>query len=867
MMSPLIARIVDWSREHARSLVAALLLLTVAAGVYAVRGINIDTDLDKLIAQDLPWRKLEAEMDKAFPQNTDLLVIVVDGDTPDQAEDGALALAAKLQTRPDLFHDVRLPELNNFFRRNGMLFLPKDDVQNYADEMIAAQPFLGTLAADPSLRGIFGAIDLMALGIEQKAVEPRDIATMLNGVERAAENALAGRYAPLSWQTLLSGHPPEARDLRRMILTQATLDYDAIGPGSRAIDTVHDIATELGLTPDRGVRVRVTGEVALADDQLDTLSEGAGFSTLLSLGLLCMWLFLALRSPRLFLAILVTLVVGLVASTAFAVAVVGALNPISIAFAVLFVGIAVDFGIQFSVRYRDERYRAGDLPEALHRTALGIGRPIAVAALAAAVGFFSFVPTDYTGVSDLGLIAGVGMLIALALNLTLLPALISLMRPRGEPRSIGFAAGAAADRILAKRRRPVIFFALAVAAASVFVLPKLRFDFNPLNLQSPQSESVQTLFDLMADPQSTPYTIELLAPSPDAAKEISDKIEKLPEVEQVVSLESFLPEDQDAKLAMLEDARTLLTPTLMPAIVKPPPSDEEILAVIAQTNASLKKIAHSYAGAERLSKTLDDILARKTLALPMLKANLSENVPRRLEDVRLALDAQKVTLDNIPAEFKRDWITADGRALVDVFPKGDARDNRVLRHFVRAVRAIAPNATGMPVTIQESGKTVFNAFMTAGAIALLAIAVLLMAVLRRPRDVALVLLPLILAGDMTLSTSVLLGLPLNYANIVALPLLLGVGVSFDVYFVMRWRAGSSDLLQSSTARAILFSALTTGTAFGSLALSAHPGTAAMGELLSIALVYTLFCTFVILPALLGPPPELVLETQTGAKSP
>jgi hypothetical protein len=208
----------------------------------------------------------------------------------------------------------------------------------------------------------------------------------------------------------------------------------------------------------------------------------------------------------------------------------------------------------------------------------------------------------------------------------------------------------------------------------------------------------------------------------------------------------------------------------------------------------------------------------------------------------------------LPPEVKLDWMTEDGRAVVRVFPKGPVRDNKVLRRFVNVVRAIAPDATGSPVTVQESAQTVIRAFISAGIIAIVAIALLLLLVLRRLLDVARVLAPLLLAGLMTLATAVALGLSLNYANIIALPLLLGIGVSFDIYFVMRWRSGLRDLLQSSTARAILFSALTTGTAFGSLALSNHPGTAEMGKLLSIALVYTLFCTFIILPALLGPVP-------------
>ncbi|MGH7001173.1 MAG: MMPL family transporter, partial [Stellaceae bacterium] len=704
-------------------------------------------------------------------------------------------------------------------RRNGLLFLPKTQVQDYANQMIAAQPFLGSLAADPSLRGVFGIVDLMAQAVQQDAVQPRDISAALHGVQRAAESALTGNYAPLSWQTLLSNTAPAPDDLRRIVLTQAALNYKSLTPGADAIAAVHDAANELGLTPNRGVRVRITGSVALDDEQLATLAKGAGFSTTLALGLLCLWLLLALRSLRIFAAIVITLTIGLAATTAFGVFAIGPFNPISVAFAVLFVGISVDLGIQFSVRYRDERYRVGDLTEALTRAAHGIGRAMAVAALSAGVGFFAFIPTDYSGVSELGWIAGVGMIIALVLNLTLLPALIALMRPRGEPRPIGFAWARAVDRLLLRRRGAVLIGAAIVVVLCLAALPRIRFDFDPLDLQNQQSEPVATLNDLMSDPMNTPYTIDILTPSPAAAATLAKRLDALPEVDQTITISSFVPDDQDAKLAIIADARTLLAPTLSPAAVKPPPTAAETLDAMRTTDGEMKKIASRYAGAERVAHVLDALLKKGTGGLPLLKANLADEIPNRLQDVRLALDAQKVTLDNIPPAVKRDWVTADGRALVEVYPKGDPRDNAVLRRFVDAVRAVAPDATGSPVTIQESARTVTRAFLTAGIIAVAAIALLLLIVLRRARDMAVVLVPLLLAGLLTLATTVVFDFPLNYANIIALPLLLGVGVSFDIYFVMRWRAGNSDLLQSSTARAILFSALTTGTAFGSLALS------------------------------------------------
>jgi predicted RND superfamily exporter protein len=191
-----------------------------------------------------------------------------------------------------------------------------------------------------------------------------------------------------------------------------------------------------------------------------------------------------------------------------------------------------------------------------------------------------------------------------------------------------------------------------------------------------------------------------------------------------------------------------------------------------------------------------------------------------------------------------------------VFPKGDTRRNEVIETFVDAVLQAAPDATGAPVSIRESARTIVGAFAIAGVTAVVVIAALLLVTLRRLRDVALVLAPLLLAALMSVITCIAIGLPLDFANIIALPLLLGIGVAFDIYFVMNWRAGLAGPLQSSTARAVLFSALTTTTAFGSLAVSRHPGTAGMGLLLTIGLFYTVVCTLVVLPALLGPVKEL-----------
>jgi predicted RND superfamily exporter protein len=232
-------------------------------------------------------------------------------------------------------------------------------------------------------------------------------------------------------------------------------------------------------------------------------------------------------------------------------------------------------------------------------------------------------------------------------------------------------------------------------------------------------------------------------------------------------------------------------------------------------------------------------------------AALVPGLQQMLAQLSSALSAAPVTRESLPQDLVRDWIAPDGRARSEVYPAGDSTDNNVLRRFVEAVRTIAPDATGGPVTIYESGRAIVTAFIQAGAWAALAITIILIMVLRRASDVLLTLAPLLLSGVLTLALCVLIGLPLNYANIIALPLLFGIGVSFNIYFVMAWRGGARSLLTSSLSRAVIFSALTTASAFGSLWLSSHPGTASMGELLALSLLCTLAAALVFLPALLA----------------
>ncbi len=854
MMERVVGSIVAWSERRAWLLVLLCLLLTAGAGAFTARHLGMDTDTANMISPDLSWRKDLAHFNSLFPQNTGLLVVMIDGKTPDAAEDAAAALFAKIQSRPDLFATARRADGGPFFEKYGLLFLPTDQVQKISDAVIQAQPFIGSLTQDPSLRGLFDVLSLAMEGVIQKAASIEKLEKPLAAISATLSDALSGNRQAMSWQTLLLNRPVEPRDLRRLILTQPNRDFAALKPGAAATDFVRSAIKDLGLTPDTGVTVRLTGPVALNDDEFATVAEGMGWALAISTVLVLLWLFMALRSAKLILATFITLIVGLILTFAFATIAVGKLNLISVAFAVMFIGLSIDFGIQFGVRYGQEK-REGGLTGALIRTGQSMARPLTLAAIAIAVGFAAFIPTDYRGVSELGIIATAGMAITLILNLTLLPALLALMKPGILGGEMGFAWGRAADAWLIRHRKMLLAGWGIMAVIGLALSPQLQFDFHPLHLKDPKVESMAAILDLMKDPIRSPYAIEIVVPDVAAADALKEKLSKLREVYAVISASSFVPKDQEDKLAILQDLQLLMGVTLEPVSVRPAPTVDEIRASLKNCAAKLREALPSSDKAQQLARLLDQAAAADPAIYPELQRMLVDGLMPRIKMLASALTAEEVTLDTLPDEIKSQWVAADGEMRLTVMPKGDSNDSAVLTNFVNAVRSVAPEATGPAVQIYESGRAVTKAFQMASLTAVIAIAVLLFAILRRPRDVAYVLLPLIMTALGTIIVCVAFGLKLDFANIIALPLLLGIGVAFDIYFVVNWRRGIEHPLSTSTARAVLFSALTTGSSFGSLALSSHPGTARMGMLLLISLTMLLVVIFAFMPVLMGQPPK------------
>jgi hopanoid biosynthesis associated RND transporter like protein HpnN len=856
MINSAIVRIVDFCARYRWTVVVVGIVLMLGAAAFDAAKFSINTDVEGLISENLPWHQRQIELSNAFPQKG--ITVVVKAPTAENAERATNALAQTLSKNPNLFPLVGQPDSGDFFERDGLLFEPLDDVKKSAEGLTKAQPFVAALSGDPSLRGVMKALSFGAQGVQAGMVKLEQLAWPLSLADQTLSDVLSGKQATFSWQELLQGHPLPAKQLRHFIQVQPVLDFAELQPGRRAEEEIRRTAADLDLPNKFGATIDLTGQVPMNDDQFSVIRSSALRDTLTAvLGVLII-LWLALRSLKIIVAVFFSLMVGLAATAAVGLAIVSSFNLISIAFFVLFVGLGVDFGIQFSVRYRSERHEHPDLRGALRWAARKAGDPLGLAAAATALGFFAFLPTSYRGLSELGLIAGCGMLVAFLCSITLVPATLALLNPPGEPAAVGFRSLAPLDDFLQRHRIAVIAGTILIALAGTPLLWHLRFDFNPVDLQSPDSPSVVTYRELQNDPETGGTDAEIVTPSLEQADTTAKRLAALPEVSRILTLNSFIPADQDQKIAALKQALQRLGPALNPPRMLAPPTDQENITAIQNAAEGLSRAAGNEAGpAAEAARHVSDQLKRLAGADAGVRAKAEAAiVPPLIYDLdllRKSLAPEGVTIKTLPPDLARDWLSPDGRARVKALPKGDPNDADVLRNFATAVLRAEPSATGEAISLYESGRTVTTAFIEAGILALTAITILLFIALRRLTDVLLTLVPLLLAGVVTLEISVLDGLALNFANIIALPLLLGVGVAFKIYYIMAWRAGKTGLLQSTLTRAVIFSAMTNAVAFGSMWASSYPGMSSMGKLMALALLCTMAAAVLFQPVLMGRP--------------
>ncbi|MEY2341354.1 MMPL family transporter [Acidithiobacillus sp. IBUN Pt1247-S3] len=860
-----ICRLMAFCVRHAKATFAFFLLLLVAGLAFIVTHFAMNTNTSDVLSHDLPFQQREIAYKKVFPQDRDSIVVVLQGKNASSTGNAVKRLQAWVEANPKYFRSVYVPGGGKFFEQNGLLYLPVQQVHAFAQRITNAQPLIASLSANPSLAGMS---DLLREAAEQSVkggVDVQGLVPVYDAFTKSIDAQLVGHPEQISWANLMGGSLAHLGPKQRFVIIEPTLNYGSLQPAEASIQFLRKGLDTLGINAAHGVSVGITGQAVLDAEQLKTVSEGAFTSLAITFGLEILLLIIALRSTRLVIGVLANLIFGIILTTAWALLVIGPFNLISVSFAILFIGLGVDFGIQFSLRFREELFNGASHEEAMRQVSRGLGAALSLAAVAAAISFFAFVPTSYAGIVDLGLISGASMLIGLLLTITLLPAFLTLWPLSAKARRhVDFPHF---QQVPTLARYPIHRYAwivlIVVAGLAVAAVPaalQVRFDFNPLHMIDQHAEGVKVFESLLANPDTAPYRIEVLAKNLGDAQAIAKRVEKVPTVARALTVADYIPQDQDPKLAILNNLQILVPPfsLLMPAGLTPPAPDtvekmaklQEKLHVLANQNKGAQGVA-----AGRLADALGRFLstdAHNPKALASLQDSLLGTLPGELQQLGEALLASRVTLDNLPKDLRSRYLASDGQARVEVFPKADLTNNQKMLHFVSTVLQAEPRAVGAPVMLVQGGEAVLGAFQEATYIAIAGIALLLLLSLRRYRDMLLIVLPLLLAALFTVAAMSLLGVSFNLGNIIVLPLLIGLGVAFGIYIVLRWRSGvdAAHLLQTSTPMAVFFSGLTTLSAFGSMALSVDPGMASLGDALSIALAIVLLCILIVLPALL-----------------
>lgn len=860
--------------RHAGRVLIISLLLTGGSLYYTVEHLGFNTSTHDMLSAELPFRQTYHVFENAFPQYLNNILVVIDGETPETARNAAKRLAKRLRKQPKLFKSVYLPRANRFLEEHALLFLKQDKLEQMSENLAEIQPFLGKLTHDPSLRGLFS---MLASAVDAvKGGDKVEITPILIQIREALQANIKQRRYRLSWEEMMQDEGKVSDQRQQFILIQPHMNFGKLLAAKPAMQAIRTATDDLHLDAEHGLKVRLTGSVPLAYDELISVSHGAKTAAIFALLLVGIVLTVGLGSFRLVAATLICLLTGLSLTAAFATFAIGHLNLISVAFAVLYIGLGVDYAIHLSLCYRELEDK-GVAPEtAMRQSVQDVGGSLVLCALTTAVGFYCFVPTAYTGISELGIISGTGMFISLIVTLTLLPSILHLWPAKNHDRPTVVSTGTATtgwlyafDRWLEHSGRFVLILTLLLSVGATWLLMQVRFDYNPINLRDQKSESVITYKDLIARHTISPSSIMVMTRNADDAHKMEQRIGKLQSVDKAISIFDFIPHEQNNKLDMIDDMALILGPGTSDRPEAPPTASEQITAM-HKLDHSLTKYLHATSSGNTdvfraLRKTLSTFLGKieaeepsaRATSLSKLKTSLLDTLPATLNFLRTALRTQTINESNIPESLRRRWVSPNGTYRIEVTPKEDIGNIHALRRFVAQVRTIAPDATGAPIFTLEAGNAVIHAFRQASITALILITLLLILLLRSVKDVLLALLPLILAGMLTGAAAVLLGIPLNFANVIALPLLLGIGVDSGIHMVQRFRfmqmKGSTDhhLLATSTSKAVILSALTTICGFGNLSFSAHQGTASMGQLLTLGIGFTLICTLFVLPVFLN----------------
>jgi hopanoid biosynthesis associated RND transporter like protein HpnN len=856
-----IATYVDRVRQHASLVLLIYIVAALPMGWYAATHLGVNSDANALFSENVPHRARVRKMGESFPVLQNPMIVVIDGPSQSTVRNATNELTRTFQDRDDLFSHVFAPSSEPFFRRNGLLFLSIDELDDFADQLARIQPYLGTLTRDPSLRGFFG---LLRTTLQHGGTINRsDLETMLVALSETLDGVSSGKAIPFAWDETIAGKRLTKLDRRQVIVLQPVLD-DSTQPAREPIEFVRERAALTSETGEADVEIRLTGELVLMHDDVQTVDRSIGNIVMLSLSLVSLVLFLALRSWRLIVAVIGCLFLILVQTATFAAWAVGSLNIISSAFSVLVIGLSVDFGLHLCITYQRRIDEGQPHDEALRTTGEMVGTSLLLCAFTTSIAFLAFQFTDFVAIAELGLICGAGMAVSLVASLSVIPAVLTLWPPPTARRAPAPLPGLleSACEFPSRHRRPIIAFSVVLSVGALAILPKVNFNSNPVEVRDPTTESAELFRELLEEDPEALFSMHFAAPDRQTAEEMVHRLEDLEVVGRAHTIYDFIPLAQQEKLEVISDIRDFTLPGNAPRGAIDPPDLSDNAASLRALVTFLEEKSGSDTGLTDAEQRLRVSLGRFAIEAERgsgaaLYASLEESLTGSLMDsidqLYELLSAEPIGVEDIPDSLRSRFVATDGRLRVVIEPASRLDSDAARRRFVDHVSAVAPQATGMVPETIETGAMVARALQKALSFAVIVIILLLLILWRRLDDMLRVMFPLLLGAVLTCAAMVLFGMSFNFANVIVLPLMLGIGVDTGIHLVHRARfagARGAQLLRTETTRAVIYSNLTSLASFGSLGIAEHLGMASIGRLLFVGISFILVTNLVLLPALL-----------------
>ncbi len=883
------SRLFSFVAARPRLILGLALIISIISVFYTVKKMEFLTGRDDLMPRNASFQ-VDYRTYRAEFGDQEEIVAVIESDDAERATRAADDLYARLNKEKGVFREVFYPGGLPFFRTNGLLFMPLDDIRQLRKTLTMAAPVLKDLAAAPSVQTLFTSLTGQIDGYLKSGdpVALQSLTFMLTTLDKGFK-AFDGKSSGLSMDSFLKGSGDgkpsmlESAGRQQVITILPIKEQGSFVPAEKSIKAARAAVDEILKKPEfKGVKAGLTGVPVLEYEEMATSQRDMEIATLLSLALTVLLLLFAFRGLLNVIAAIVSLIVGICLSFGFATLAVGHLNILSMVFAIMLIGLGIEYGIQVVLRYQEE-LKNGASGLASIETGLTTNiRSIIMAAATVALAFATFAFTDFKGIAELGIIAAGGVFICVLATFTVLPAMLILLerfrKPANGPQTTksGYSSPSpdsgkpesGFSRWLFGKPQAVIAATLLLSVICIYPTLTMRFDYNLMNLQAKGLQSVEYAYKLMRSKENSGYFAVVTARDKAEARSLTERLEKLPSVDHVVSPLSFVPEQQTEKLAELAALRAVM------ADVKPVPYEEnlQVMALPAvfenfrdrvekltkalemQKAAQAKPVGAFLATLDSFFKTLEKEKDKNALGmLREFQGGMFAELPDKLRMMKESLNAVQISESDVPPQLMQRFVGKSGKLLLQVAAKKEIFEREPLQEFVTQVKSVFPNATGEPVMVFESLTVLRDSYLKAFIYAFIGIAVILLINFRSIRYALLGTLPLAAGLLMMIGGMRIAGVSFNSANIIVLPLILGVGIDSAIYIINRYRQGDENPAQvaaSSAGIGVLLNALTILFSFGALMVAHHQGVFSIGAVMSLGMVASVAVFLAFLPALL-----------------